>query len=231
MQSDGSQSNLESAFEAMTSCSARKTIFVCDQNPVYADGIAMILRADPLLSSYHVSPKSYVSFASTLRLRPDILIMNPWMIGGARESAFDQLTELSNKTSAIFYGSSATSHDVQQLVSAGFRGIIPTTLTSEELIRIVSSIAFGGTFISDKFKENSLPQTSLDHRSVQQILTDREVDVLQRVAMGSSLKEIAAQLRISSKTVDTYKGRASRKLCLQTRADIVRHAIKEGWLS
>src|SRR5438128_207614 len=62
-------------------------------------------------------------------------------------------------------------------------------------------------------------------------LTPRESEVLRFIAQGFSNKEIANQLSISIKTVETYKARAVEKLGLFTRADIVRYGVALGWLS
>ena len=62
-------------------------------------------------------------------------------------------------------------------------------------------------------------------------LSDRETEVLRRIAQGYSHKEIAASLGLSVKTVETYKMRAMDKLGFQHRADLIRHAAKAGWLT
>ena len=61
-------------------------------------------------------------------------------------------------------------------------------------------------------------------------LTVREIEVLRLIAHGYTNKEIAAQLDISVKTVETYKTRSMEKLGLKSRADIVRCALQQGWL-
>lgn len=61
-------------------------------------------------------------------------------------------------------------------------------------------------------------------------LTEREISVLRYSALGLTTKEIAARLDVNSKTVETYKSRASEKLGLKTRAEIVRFAAAQGWL-
>jgi DNA-binding NarL/FixJ family response regulator len=61
-------------------------------------------------------------------------------------------------------------------------------------------------------------------------LSDREEEVLRLVAQGYSNKEIAGQLDISVKTVETYKQRLMEKLDLTSRVDMVRYAIHQGWL-
>ena len=63
------------------------------------------------------------------------------------------------------------------------------------------------------------------------VLSDREREVLMRIAQGFSNKEIAAELALSVKTVETYKARVSEKLALRSRVDMVRYAARQGWLS
>ena len=62
-------------------------------------------------------------------------------------------------------------------------------------------------------------------------LSRREEDVLRLVAQGFSNKQIAGQLEVSVKSVETYKARASEKKGLISRADIVRYGIRQGWLT
>jgi two-component system response regulator NreC len=62
------------------------------------------------------------------------------------------------------------------------------------------------------------------------VLSEREAEVLRRIALGYSNKEIAAQLKLSVKTVETYKTRSMEKLKFSGRVDIVRYAAKRGWL-
>jgi DNA-binding NarL/FixJ family response regulator len=61
-------------------------------------------------------------------------------------------------------------------------------------------------------------------------LSDREQDVLRRIALGYTNKEIAVQLSISVRTVETYKVRLMEKLNFHSRAEVVRYALLQGWL-
>ena len=61
-------------------------------------------------------------------------------------------------------------------------------------------------------------------------LSERETEVVQRIAHGYSNKEIAGQLKLSVKTVETYRARAMEKLGLDSRAALVRYALEHGWL-
>ena len=62
-------------------------------------------------------------------------------------------------------------------------------------------------------------------------LSDRETEVLRLIARGFPLKEIAATLDVSVRTVETYRARAMEKTALRNRADVVRYAAERGWLT
>ena len=62
-------------------------------------------------------------------------------------------------------------------------------------------------------------------------LSGREGEALRLLAWGYGTKEVAARLRVSLKTVETYKARGMAKLGLRTRVDLVRHALRSGWLA
>ncbi len=61
-------------------------------------------------------------------------------------------------------------------------------------------------------------------------LSDREKEVLRLIALGYSNKEIAIQLALSAKTIETYKARLIEKLGLSSRSELVRYALNQGWL-
>jgi DNA-binding CsgD family transcriptional regulator len=69
-----------------------------------------------------------------------------------------------------------------------------------------------------------------DESAVGTELSDREAEALRLIALGYSSKEIAAQFKVSVKTVETYKARALEKLHIKSRVDIVRYAIRRGWI-
>ncbi|HEX7175623.1 MAG TPA: LuxR C-terminal-related transcriptional regulator, partial [Pyrinomonadaceae bacterium] len=61
-------------------------------------------------------------------------------------------------------------------------------------------------------------------------LSDREAEILRLIALGHINKEVAARLSLSVKTVEAHKANAMRKLGMQSRVDIVRYALLQGWL-
>ena len=95
---------------------------------------------------------------------------------------------------------------------------------------VVAAVQGGGRLVppGGEFHEPSLTRTVRGGYGGD--LSDRVAEVIRRTAAGYGAKEIAAQLDLSAKTVETYKARALEKLGLESRADVVRYASERGWL-
>ncbi|WP_205701440.1 response regulator transcription factor [Herpetosiphon llansteffanensis] len=105
---------------------------------------------------------------------------------------------------------------------------------SETLIQAIRAIAMGGLYFDPAltpYLTSTETSASMNHYpSEVNVLSDRETAVLQLIAQGYTNKEIAAQLDLSMKTVETYKMRGMEKLNLNSRVDLVRYALLIGWL-
>ena len=123
---------------------------------------------------------------------------------------------------------------VHPVLDAGARGYLLKRSAGEELLRAVRAVYEGALYldpaIADKASTRA-PEIALASEEDGGELSRREEDVLKLVSQGFSNKQIAGQLEISVKSVETYKARASEKKGLHSRADIVRHGIKQGWLT
>lgn len=217
----------------LKNAAAQRTLMIVEANPVLSDGIRQILEDDAFLSSFEISVLDTVPEFVTGAVLPEILILDPWQHVGPLGTLADVFHPLADQTLLIGYCPYISAADAQMLASLGFRGIMPRTVQSDEFVRIVCAVAFGGTYLHEKYRDYPTKSDSQGNPEDAGLpdLTEREAEVLRLVALGNSIKEIAAALKISTKTVDTYKTRAGRKLDLRTRADIVRFAIKCGWLN
>ena len=123
---------------------------------------------------------------------------------------------------------------VHPVLDAGARGYLLKRSAGDELLRAIRAVNQGALYldpaIADKASTKA-PELALASEEDGGELSRREEDVLKLVSQGFSNKQIAGQLEISVKSVETYKARASEKKGLHSRADIVRHGIKQGWLT
>ncbi|MCB9463410.1 MAG: response regulator transcription factor [Candidatus Eisenbacteria bacterium] len=124
---------------------------------------------------------------------------------------------------------------LQELLAAGARGYLTTTSTAEELAHALELLADGKSYLSPETTDVLLGQQfGGEPRSEDPVyakLTPREREVLQLLANGSGTKEVAHDLGISSKTVDSHRRNIMEKLETDNLPDLVRHAIRAGLCS
>ncbi|MEJ1934466.1 response regulator transcription factor [Nostoc sp. NIES-2111] len=121
---------------------------------------------------------------------------------------------------------------VQPLLQCGVRGYLLKRSAAEDLLRAVRAIAQGGIFLDPAIAEHAIRHDEAGDGKCGALgqLSTREIQVIKLNALGFSNKEIARKLEVSVKTVETYKARATSKLDLKSRADIVRLGVEAGWL-
>lgn len=118
---------------------------------------------------------------------------------------------------------------VRQALRAGARGYVTKGSGPEILFRAVRAVAAGGRFIEPQLSESIAFQGALpEAQPTLNVLTRRELEVLQGLVEGSSLNGIAARLGISSKTVSTHKAKLMQKMEFRSNADMVRFALASG---
>lgn len=127
-----------------------------------------------------------------------------------------------------------TMHEEEQYViraiGAGAMGYITKRSAPEQLVNAIRKVHAGGRYLSDSAAESLAVRIAkgAPGRTLLDSLSNREVQVLRRLAMGQTTREIAEAYNISSKTVDTYRFRLLKKLNLRNNADLSRFAIQNG---
>jgi DNA-binding NarL/FixJ family response regulator len=124
---------------------------------------------------------------------------------------------------------------LRQLLGAGVSGYVLKRVAADELIRALRTVAQGGVYLdpnlAGKVVSGFVQRPTAREGQAGDALSEREAEVLRHIARGFSNKEIAANLDLSVKTVETYKARSMEKLGLSSRAGIVSYAVQQGWLS
>jgi two-component system, NarL family, invasion response regulator UvrY len=127
-----------------------------------------------------------------------------------------------------------TMHEEEQYVvraiSAGAMGYITKRSAPEQLVNAIRKVHSGGRYLSDSAAESLAVRIAkgTPGRSLIDSLSNREIQVLRRLALGQTTREIAEAYNISIKTVDTYRFRLLKKLSLRNNAELSRFAIQNG---
>lgn len=117
---------------------------------------------------------------------------------------------------------------VVRALQAGAAGYLTKNSAPKELVAALRQVTQGETYISATLVGHLVTEVTERDALLHPRLTERETQVLQRLAAGSTMKEIAYELSLSVKTVSTYRTRLLKKLRLHTTADLIRYAIRQG---
>jgi DNA-binding NarL/FixJ family response regulator len=209
-------------------------VVLADDHAVVREGLKALVNAQPDMRVVGEAADGEAAWRAAKELVPDVLVIDLSMpvMGGADATARVRRDCPSVKVLAL------TVHEEQlyltQLLRAGASGYVLKRAAAAELVRAVRSVASGGTYVDPSLTATLVAGYLDAERAAEQpehaALSDREREVLLRIARGFSNKEIAAELGLSVKTVETYKARMAEKLGLRTRVDIVRYAAQRGWL-
>ena len=161
--------------------------------------------------------------------RPDVVLLDVHMPDGGGLAVLEQLGNALPDTRVLALSVSDSAEDVIAVIRAGARGYVTKTISADELAAAVLRVADGDVvfsprlagFVLDAFRDSPVTPSldaELDH------LTPREREVLRLLARGYAYKEIASQLFISIKTVETHASNVLRKLQLSSRHQLTRWA-------
>ena len=210
-------------------------ILLADDHKIMRAGLRSILEKQPDMEILGEAQNGLVALQLAKKLRPDLIIMDISMpdLNGI-EATSRILAELSGLRVLALSMHSDRGFLIKML-KAGASGYLLKDCASEELIDAVHVIMKNRLYISpamvDDMVRGYVQMASREDLSAFSVLTTRERDVLQRLAEGKSVKEIAHDLNISVKTVETFRHRIEDKLNLNSIAELTKYAIREGLTS
>ena len=207
-------------------------VLLADDHPVVREGLKQLLEVEPDMEVVGEASDGDAACDAAVALAPDVVVLDVSMPGLSGAAVAQRITREAPAVKVL----ALTVHEepvyVTQLLRAGAAGYVVKRAAPAELVRALRVIAAGGTYL-DPAIAGSLVDGYLERIgpvNPQTALSDREREVVTRIARGFTNKEIAAALEISVKTVETYKARVADKLGVRSRAEIVAYAAARGWL-
>ena len=210
----------------------RIRIMVVDDHPVVRRGITMCLAHQPQIEIVGEAGDGREAIRRARELQPDLILMDidmPQMNGLA---VAEVLQREMPKTKVLVLSMHSNSEYVVRIIQSGARGFVLKEAPAEELVRAIEMVSAGEAYFSPDVARVALnkyvqgmgggngPETPA--------LTNREREVLLLIADGMSNKEIACQLNVGVRTVETHRERIMRKLDIHSVAGLTRYAISKG---
>ncbi|MFN7928758.1 MAG: response regulator transcription factor [Blastocatellia bacterium] len=209
-------------------------VFLADDHAVLRQGLKLIINAEADMQVVGEAEDGQTALKLIPTLKPDIVVLDVSMPKLNGLETTQELKRLLPKLKIIALTRHSDSHYVQQLLHAGAAGYALKQSEGREIIRAIRVVATEGTYldptIAGKVIDTLVGRVSKRNIEKAGTLTERETEVLRLIALGYSNKEIANHFALSVKTVETHKANAMLKLDMNSRVDIVRYGILQGWL-
>jgi two-component system nitrate/nitrite response regulator NarL len=208
-------------------------ILVVDDHPVVRRGIAMCMALQERIQVVGEAADGREALEKVRDLKPDVVLMDidmPQMNGMA---ATDLLRREQPSIKVIILSMYSNTDYVMRIIECGARGFVLKEAPPSELVQAIESVNAGQTHFSPDVARIALNQVVRGSGESTPLsrLTNREREVLVQIADGLSNKEIAHQLSIGVRTVETHRERIMRKLDIHSVAGLTRFAISQGMVS
>jgi two-component system, NarL family, response regulator NreC len=168
-------------------------------------------------------------------LKPDVVLMDVSMPNLNGVEAARKINEIDQDIKVIALSVHSDDQYVSGMLTAGASGYLLKDCVLEELVKAIESVANGHMYLSASIAKGIVQEykslKSRETRSVFATLTSREREILQLIAESKSMKQIAAELFISEKTVATHRQHIMDKLGVGSVPDLVKYAIREGMIT
>jgi len=208
-------------------------LLLVDDHPVLRAGLKALLSAEPDLHVVAEADSGATAVELALQLSPDLIVMDVSLPGISGAEATRQIKFARPSLVVLALSVHEEVSFARQLLDAGASGYALKRSACDELVRAVRVVAAGGTYVDPSLSGHLLRPSARGRAPVRVTavsLSERETEVVRLLAEGLTMKEMAQQLALSPRTLETYRARALEKLELKTRAELVRYAIQCGWL-
>ena len=209
------------------------TVMVADDHKMMRDGLRMLLNQAKNIEVVGEAHDGQTAVQMAKKLYPDVIVMDIGMPGLNGIEATRQIVGKSPNTKVVALSMHADRRYVVQMLQAGASGYLHKDNAFEELAVAIQTVMKGKTYLSPDIARNVVEECKRlsgkkDDGSVFTILTDREREVLQQIAEGKATKEIASELSVSVKTIETHRHQIMEKLDLHSVAELTKYAVREG---
>ncbi|HEY3367051.1 MAG TPA: response regulator transcription factor [Symbiobacteriaceae bacterium] len=203
-------------------------ILIADDHRVLRTGLRMLLQAQPGIEVVGEASNGEEAITRAVELHPDLVLLDLNMPGCGGACALHQIRERCPQTKVLVL----TMHDdvtyVRAAFKAGAAGYVLKEAADQELLAAIDTVAQGQTYVYPTLAGRVLGLDPIASDADKSVLSPRETEVLKLISLGYTNQEIADQLLMGVRTVETHKTHIMEKLGITTRAQMVRYALQHG---
>jgi two-component system response regulator NreC len=198
------------------------SIVIADDHAVVREGLKLLLEAEPDLVVVGEASDAAETYALLGAQAPTVLVLDLHLGRELSLGVIARVRASTPSTAIVILTMDDDPAFVQPAWTAGAAGYVLKEASRTELVRAVRTVARGGTYLDPAIGG------SVMHGTSGPALSERELEVLRLIALGYTNSEIAKQLHISARTVETHRANLQSKLGLTGRPELVRYALERG---
>ena len=205
-------------------------VFLVEDHPFFRVGVRVLLGTAPGYEVVGEASSAREAFKVIERVRPDLVLMDVSLPGMDGVVATREILRRVPEVKVLIFSAHEDVRDVVDALAAGAIGYALKSESPDALLLALARVSRGEPYVAPELAERMAKESSQGARSsdVLDVLSEREREVFRLAADCRMPQEIAGELCIARKTVDTHLNRINRKLGLRNRSDLVRMAARLG---
>ncbi len=204
-------------------------LLVADDHPVVREGLRRIVADHPGLQVVAEATNGDEVLAMASRMPVDVVLLDISMPGPGFLQVLERLRMEQPRLPVLVLSVHPEDQYAVRALRAGAAGYLTKDHSPEQLIEAIGKVHRGGRFVSPSLAERLASDLALGRtEALHDSLSDREYEVLCALGPGRTVKQISGELRLSPKTVSTYRTRLLEKMKVSSNADLVRYAAQHG---
>ena len=203
-------------------------VLIADDHAIVRRGLKQILEETPDIVVRGEAANADEVFAQ-LRLGAwDVLVLDINMPGRSGVDVLKEIKRQRAKLPVLILSMHAEEQYAARVFKAGASGYLPKESAPDELVKAIRKVHGGGRYVSPAQAEKLLYLLNQDNgERPHETLSDREYEVLRRIASGRTISQIGVDMKLSVKTVSTYRTRLLEKMRMKTNAELTHYGIKQ----
>ncbi|HEV7387346.1 MAG TPA: response regulator transcription factor [Gemmatimonadaceae bacterium] len=206
-------------------------VAIADDHPIVREGLRRIVSDDSGITVAGEASSAVELFRLLAAAPADVVLLDVSMPGPTFIETLKDLRREHPSVKVLVISAHPEDQWAMRSLQAGASGYLTKDHSPEQLVHAIRRVARGGKFVSETMAERLAGMMDGGRtRAPHELLSDREFEVLRALGSGMMVKDVASQLRLSAKTVSTYRTRLLEKMGLETKADLVRYVVTHDLL-
>jgi DNA-binding NarL/FixJ family response regulator len=205
-------------------------VLIVDDHPVVRDGLTTIINHERDMNVCGQADDAAGALKATAELKPDVVVADISLKSSDGIELTKSIKIRYPRLPVIIFSVHDESIYAERALRAGAHGYMMKETVSENIVKAIRTVLNGEIFVSDKISKKFLHKIAGDKAGTAKTpienLSDREFEIFRLIGEGYKASQIAKQLHLSAKTIETYRSRIKEKLNLSNAAELLRYSIK-----